>query len=195
MKFTASLVLVLSLFPAVMVEGTLSLLFNLLFRPVIQNACESSTAALGLEALKCGCDVEFLGLFKGVAGDITCATTNSTCFDGGSYCAKGTVNASIAASLFSGASLDGDIKGCFTINTGIDPQVLTDPEICLTFVPKGLALNTCTAAINGVTCNECKVCSPGTAFTFNCSNVDLLPDPSITINGPAISTCIGLDLS
>jgi hypothetical protein len=192
MKFTTSFVLALSLFPTVEVEGTLKLFFNLFLRPTLDNVCEKSLAALGIDALKCGCDVRYRGLGRGFLGDISCATTSATCFS--DYCAIGTLNASVAGSLFSGVNLAGDVKGCFTIETGIDPQVLADPELCISFVPEGLALKTCTAVINGVTCNNCAVCSSGTAFTFNCSNVDLLPDPSITVGGPAISECIGLDL-
>lgn len=192
MKFTTSLILALSLFPTVAVAGPLTTLFNLLFRSVIQDACESSTSALGLDALTCSCDVEYLGLFQGFAGDLSCATKTPSCFDG--LCATGSVNASLAASLTSGAGLTGDVNACFTIETGIDPQVLTDPEICLTFVPSGLSLSSCTAEINDTPCNNCTICPSGAAFNFNCSNVDLLPNSDITVKGPATTTCIGLDL-
>lgn len=195
MKFTASLILAVSLFPAVKVEGTLNFLFNLLFRPFIQNACTAGTEALGLDGLTCQCDVEFIGLFQGVEGDVSCGVP-STCFGDPSVCATGNVEASLAASLFSGVGLDGDVSGCLNVTTINGTTVPSSPGICLTFTADGLALDGCTATVNSSPCTSCDVCSGGTSFKFNCSNVNLLPPDGVPdLYLPAVTTCLGLDLA
>ena len=190
MKFTASLVLSLLLIPTAVVEGGI---FDILIRPLIQQACASAATALGLgNTVTCSCDAVFLGLFQGIAGDLSCVTNESVCFE--KYCGTGSVNASLAGSLVTGTGITGEIDLCVVIDLGIAPEVITDPELCLTFIPEGTALKSCTAAVNGVNCDECLICESGAAFTFNCTNVDLLPDSPLKIDGPAIDTCIGLDL-
>jgi hypothetical protein len=175
----------------------LSSLFNLLFRPFIQSACDLATSSLGIDStLDCGCDVLYKGLFQGFSGDVVCSLANPRCLvPPNLYCATGSIDASLEGRIFGNTGLNSNIDACFDVKSGLPNDVLSVPDICFSFVPKGLKLASCSVSVGTTPCNSCEICASGVDFKFNCSNVDLVPDTNIIfVPGPAFDSCIGLSL-
>jgi hypothetical protein len=196
MRFTVSTILVISVFPTVTVQAFFGgFFFNLLFRPLIQSTCDDVQDALGLGAVfDCECDVSYQGLFQGVSGMVDCGLTGPPrCLvPPDLYCANGDVEADVKASLFSNAGLTSDVTANFNVSSGL-PQDVGSFVISFDFVANGLKFTECGVTIGNTTCNSCKICDP-VAFKFNCTNVNLWPNNSTFVPGPAVDTCIGLSL-
>jgi hypothetical protein len=197
MRFTASTILVMSVFPTVTVQAFFGGFFiNLLFRPLIQGACDDVQDALGLGAVfDCRCDASYKGLFQGISGMVGCALTGpARCLvPPNLYCATGDVDATVKASLFSNAGVTSDVTASFKVLSGL-PQNVTSFDINFNFMSNGLKFSDCDVAILNTTCNDCTICASGLDFKFNCSNVDLLPNsPLPSVPGPVVD-CIGLSL-
>jgi hypothetical protein len=172
-------------------------LFNVLFRPFIQSACDLATSTLGIDStLDCSCDVRYKGPFQGFSGDVGCILDPPRCLvPPDLYCATGSIDAGVEAGLFSGTDFGTDIEACFDVKSGLPKDVLSIPDICFKFVPDGLKLSSCTVSVGTAQCTSCEICASGVDFKFDCSNVDLVPESDlIFVPGPAITSCIGLSL-
>jgi hypothetical protein len=199
MRFTASTILVISVFPTVTVQAFFGgFFFNLLFRPLIQGACDDVQDALGLGAVfKCGCDVSYQGLFQGFSGMVDCGLLQTRCLIApDKFCARGSVEADVKASLFSNAGVTSDVTALFNVSSGL-PDDVASFNISFNFKSNGLKFNDCDVTIGNSTCNGnsngCSICPSGTEFKFNCTDVDLLPNSPIFVPGPDVG-CIGLSL-
>lgn len=191
---TSAIILAL---PAV-VKGQSSLfnqLLNAFLQPVAQGVCDTTQTELGLDGtLDCTCDAKFLGLFLGVDGTVSCTLPEPRCFVPPSlYCADGSVEISVAGGIFTQTAIEADITGCFQVDSGLPGGVASIDDICFNFVPNGLQLESCTATIGGTECQSCTICDSGIDFTFDCSNIDVLPG-AFRLPGPKITTCLGLSL-
>jgi hypothetical protein len=191
MRFTASTIHVISVFPTVTVQAFFGgFFFNLLFRPLIQSACDDVQDTLGLGSLfECDCDVSY----KGVSGMVGCALTQPRCLVAPNmFCDTGDVDATVEASLFSNAGLTSDVTASFKVLSGL-PQDVASFDINLKFLANGLKFTGCVAIGNSI-CIGYSIFPFGIDFKFNCTNVDLLPNSPIFVPGPAVDTCIGLSL-
>jgi hypothetical protein len=172
-------------------------LFDLLFRPFIQSACNIATSTLGLDStFDCSCDVRFKGLFQGFSGDVGCELDPPRCLvPPNLYCATGSIDLGVEAGVFFGTDFSTDIEACFDVKSGLPNNVASVPNICFKFVPDGLKLTSCTVSVGDTPCTSCEICDSGVDFKFDCSNVDLVPESNlIFVPGPTIASCIGLSL-
>jgi hypothetical protein len=170
-------------------------LLNSILSPIVDGVCDTTQTQLGLgDNVDCACDAELKGLFKGVEGAVSCTLPEPRCLLPPSlYCATGDIDINVSGGLFSNTAIAADIKGCFQVDSGLPFGIANINDICFTFVPKGLRLQSCTATIGDVQCDSCEICDSGVDFKFDCSNVDILPG-SLRLPGPKISTCLGLSL-
>jgi hypothetical protein len=176
-------------------SGLFTQLLNAFLQPVVQGVCATTQTELGLDGtLDCTCNATSLGLFKGVDGTITCSLPEPRCFlPPNLYCADGTIDVTVAGGLFTQTAIEADITGCFQVDSGLPGGIASIDDICFNFVPSGLSLQSCTATIGGVACQACTICDSGIDFTFDCSNIDILPG-ALRLPGPKITTCLGLSL-
>ena len=170
-------------------------LLNAFLQPVTQGVCETTQTELGLDGtLDCTCNTTFLGLFKGIDGSIRCTLPEPRCLLPPSlYCADGNIDISVSGGLFTQTAIEADITGCFQVDSGLPGGIASIDDICFSFVPSGLQLESCTASIGGTECESCTICESGIDFTFDCSNIDILPG-ALRLPGPKITTCLGLSL-
>ena len=164
-------------------------------QPIVQGVCDTTQSELGLDdSLDCTCNAVSLGLFQGVDGTISCTLPEPRCLLPPSlYCAEGAIDIAIGGGLFSQTAIEADINACFQVDSGLPGGIASIDDICFNFVPDGLRLESCTASIGAVECQDCTICDSGVDFTFDCSNVDILPG-TFSLPGPKITTCIGLSL-
>jgi hypothetical protein len=192
--FTAFLILLL---PTLVVgqSGLFNQLLNAFLQPVVQGVCATTQTELGLDGtLDCTCNAQSLGLFRGVDGNITCTLPEPRCFVPPSlYCADGTIDVSVSGGIFTQTAIETDITGCFQVDSGFPGGIASIDDICFNFVPNGLSLETCTASVGGAECQNCTICDSGIDFTFDCSNIDILPGV-LRLPGPKVTTCLGLSL-
>lgn len=179
-------------------EATLSFLFNTLFSPLVDRACNLAQASLGLqETATCECDLNYQGIFQGFAGAVVCTTTERRCLvQPDLFCADGTIDFDLKAGLFVPTGLNSNVTACFDVESGFPEGIVElDNSVCFEFAAAGLALafDACTVTIGSGTCQSCEICESGTDFKFNCTNIDLeTANDNIKIDGPAIATCVGL---
>lgn len=194
--FTLLFVVTIASLPTKSNAQILSGLFNRLLGRYVGPACDLAQSTLGLEdSFTCECDLDYAGLFRGLTGGVACTTTEERCLvPPDSFCAAGTIDFELAAGLFVDTGFNSNITACFDVESGFpDGLVELDNNICFEFATKGLAFDACTVTIGTATCKECTICPTGVDFKFDCSNVDLeSKSAEITINGPAITDCIGL---
>lgn len=173
----------------------LNQLLNAILKPLVQGVCETTQTELGLDdTLDCTCNAVSRGLFQGVDGNITCVLPEPRCLlPPNLYCADGEIDITVGGGLFTQTAIEADITGCFQVDSGLPGGIASIDDICFNFVPNGLRLDSCTASIGETECQECTICESGIDFTFDCSNVDILPG-AFRLPGPKISTCIGLSL-
>jgi hypothetical protein len=195
MKLSLSLIVA-----AVIVPSANGLLFRFIFglflQPLLNTACNLAQTSLKLENnTDCKCTGEYKGLGQGFAGDVKCTIKQSPCLiPPNSFCVKGSLGAGLSFGFIGGTGIKGNLTGCFKVDS-LPQNVVSISDFCLTFVPKGLKLGSCTARIGTEGCKSCSICDKGTDFKFDCSNVDLLNKPPLPmIPGPKIENCIGLGL-
>ena len=176
-------------------SGLFTQLLNAFARPVLQEVCDLTLAELGLDtAIDCTCNATYRGLFLGADGSIGCTLSEPRCLiPPDTYCATGEVNVTAGGGLFTDTAIESDISACFEVDSGLPGGIASIEDLCFVFVPSGLSLASCNASIGGVECDSCTICDSGVDFTFDCSNIDLLPGV-FTFPGPKISNCIGLSL-
>ena len=173
-------------------------LINRLLSPLVSSGCEVAQDALNLTAAECDCALTYGGLFRGFTGGVDCVTTAPQCLQPpDEFCASGNITFDLAAGLFVETGLKSNITACFKVNETSIPggELLVGGigDICAEFSTAGLELDECSITIGTEACDICTVCPSGTAFLFDCSNIDLEKNvPLITIPGPKTETCIGL---
>ena len=172
-----------------------SQLLNAVLQPFVQGVCETTQTELGLDGtVDCTCDATSRGLFQGIDGTVSCTLPEPRCLLPPSlYCADGEIDISVAGGLFTQTAIEADINACFQVDSGLPGGVASIDDICFNFVPSGLQLDSCTATIGSVDCQSCTICESGVDFTFDCSNIDILPG-AFRLPGPKITTCLGLSL-
>lgn len=198
MQFTTSTLLFIVAIASIPTrsEAIFGFLFETLLNPLVGRACELAQDQLGLQdTATCTCDLGFEGLFRGFVGDVNCETTERRCLvQPDLFCADGTIEFDLKAGLFVDTGLNSNVTACFDVKSGFPEGIVElDNIICFEFATKGLKFDACTVNIGDDTCQSCEICDSGVDFKFNCTNVDLeTANADIKIDGPAISTCLGL---
>ena len=171
-------------------------LINRLLSPLVSSGCEVAQDALNLTAAECDCALTYGGLFRGFTGGVDCVTTAPQCLQPpDEFCASGNITFDLAAGLFVETGLKSNITACFDVDEATLPVPVSGEvgTVCAEFSTAGLELDECSITIGTEACAICTVCPSGTAFLFDCSNIDLEKNvPLITIPGPKTETCIGL---
>jgi hypothetical protein len=177
----------------------LTAILNQLLGPVTQTACDTTQESLGIDdTIDCTCDVSLRGIFQGFDGSMTCTLAEERCLIPPSlYCATGELGIDIGGGLFSNTDIESNIDACFQVDSGLPGGLLSIEDICFSFVPDGLSLESCTASIGSTQCTNCTICESGVDFKFDCTNVVLIPgilgSPPL-LRAPKIDTCLGLSL-
>jgi hypothetical protein len=177
-------------------QSLLTQILNAIFGPIVERVCDTVQTELGLnETVDCSCEAESIGLFKGVKATLSCTLAESQClFPPDLYCANGEIDINVSGGLFSNTAIESDFTGCFKVDSGLPSGIASIEKVCISFVPDGLKLKSCTTSIGGEDCNSCEICNSGIAFKFDCSNTDILSGAG-RIPGPKITTCLGVSLA
>jgi hypothetical protein len=195
MKLSLSLIVA-----AVIVPSANGLLFRFIFglflQPLLDTACTLAQTSLKLENnTDCKCEGEYKGLGDGFEGNVKCTLKQSPCLiPPNLFCVKGNLGAGLTFGFIGGTGFKGNLTGCFNVASGLPANVSSIENFCLTFIPKKLKLGSCTAKIGAKDCTSCDICTSGTDFKFDCSNINLATPPFPKIPGPKITNCIGLGL-
>jgi hypothetical protein len=165
---------------------------SLKLQPILDRACTLVQKSLKLDRnMDCKCTGEYKGWGKGFEGDVTCTLKERTCLiSPNQFCAAaGSLRAGISFGGFGGTSLTSDLTGCFDVASGGEDGNSSSENFCLTFKPKGLKLGSGLAKIGTELCNSCDVCTSGTDFKLDCSNIE-----TWNIFGPKSDNCLSLGL-
>ena len=76
-------------------------------------------------------------------------------------------------------------------------DIFSIPNFCIEGIAdenKRLAFESCSVTMKDTSCTSCTVCASGRAVKFDCSNVELNPGGLISVKGPNIATCLGLNV-
>jgi hypothetical protein len=170
-------------------------LFGSFLSLFVTSGCDTAQRELGLSDIAtCGCGLVHQGLFQGFAGGVDCTTNEIRCLvPPAQYCASGTINYELTAGIFTTVGINSNVSACFDVESGFPAGVnKLDGKICFEFSTNDFKFDKCTVAIGEEKCTKCDICSNGLDFTFDCSNIRLETESTMTsVNGPNVTECLG----